>query len=90
MRRGSVAFWMVAGMTPRNRIAFEASQAVRCAVRQILLDHARNNPLARSPTAKQINALLPPKLRRTADAIRWHAREIRSHHANSSSDSDAA
>jgi hypothetical protein len=58
---------------PRNRSAYECSQARRSAIRAVLLAHS---PLARPLTARQIRerAALPI----SEDAVRWHMRAIRS------------
>jgi hypothetical protein len=82
MHRAAVAFWQDAMSGPRNKPAFERSQAVRAAIEQVLLEHVRRQPFARALTAKQINGRLPSELRLTDDTVRWHVRIIRSHHAN--------
>lgn len=62
-------------MTARNHKAFDAAQAVRAAVRDILIAHS---PLAPVLTAKLVNGLLPPHLRRADITIRQHIRALRS------------
>jgi hypothetical protein len=64
---------------PRNRDAYERSQAVRAEIHAILERHpATAKPL----TAKHIRTLLAlPISERT---VRWHMQRIRCHHGNSS------
>ena len=43
---------------PRNLIAFARGQRRRAMIRELLLDDARQHPLARPPTARQLQAEL--------------------------------
>jgi hypothetical protein len=61
-------------MTARNLKAFEDGQAVRSAVKAIMVAHS---PLLLALTAKLINARLPPNLQRDENTVRWHMRQIR-------------
>jgi hypothetical protein len=54
---------------PRNRKAYEHGLAVRAAVRDILASRTQLEPVL---TARQINQMLPPALRRCDSVIRWH------------------
>jgi hypothetical protein len=58
-------------MPPRNAKAFRAGMRVRAAVRDLLASRTQLEPQL---TAPQINALLPPQLRRCTSVIRWHRR----------------
>lgn len=62
---------------PRNRKAFEHGLAVRAAVRDLLASRTQLDPPL---TAREINALLPPALRRCDSVIRWHRLAVQTEH----------
>jgi repressor of nif and glnA expression len=58
--------------TPRNRLQWEAGQAIRAEIRQILFER---NPLSHPLTAEQIGWRLSREI--SVRTIRWHLQQIR-------------
>jgi hypothetical protein len=65
-------------MTARNRVAYERGQAIRTAVREILLEHAREHPLGRPLTGKDVKQRLSSAGYRLAlSTTLWHMDRVR-------------
>lgn len=63
---------------PRNRRAFERGQRRRALIRSIMLDHAREYPLAKPLTGEQIRARLRTRGQYLeVSSILWHVARIR-------------
>lgn len=72
---------------PRNRRAYEHGLAVRAAIRDVLASRTQLEPPL---TARQINALLPPALRRCESVVRWHRLAVQTDHMLQSIDRPAS
>ncbi len=63
---------------PRNPVAFAVGQRRRELIRQLLLDHARAHPLARSLSARELQAALRARGEHLAlSSVHWHLSRIR-------------
>ena len=63
---------------PRNPVAFATGQRRRALIRALLLDHAREHPLARSPSARELQAALRARGEHLAlSSVHWHLSRIR-------------
>ena len=65
-------------MTARNKFAAERGARIRELIRQLMLEHAEHNPLARPLPGKTLQAMLADQgVRLALSTVLWHVSRVR-------------